>query len=34
MDLTKKLHSEGTEMYFGSVGDTLRMQEMKCWKKN
>jgi hypothetical protein len=34
MDLTKTLHSEGTEIYLGSVSDTLRIEEMKCWKRN
>jgi hypothetical protein len=34
MYLTKKLHSERTEMYLGNVSDTLRMEEMKYWKRN
>jgi hypothetical protein len=34
LDLAKKLQPEGTEMYVGSVSDTLRMEEMKCWNRN
>jgi hypothetical protein len=28
LDLAKKLQPEGTEMCWGSVSDTLRMEEM------
>jgi len=34
LDFAKKLQPEGIEMCLGSVIDTLRMEEMKCWKRN
>jgi len=34
LDFAKELQPEGNEMCLGSVIDTLRMEEMKCWKRN
>jgi len=34
LDFAKELQPEGTEMCLESVIDTLRMEEMKCWKRN